>query len=170
MYITTRGEGVYRSDDGGMRWQNANMGLPKGIGAPPTAPIDSAVIHPTDANVVYVALEAKGVYKSIDGATTWERSNEGLPEPIFNRTQPWVLTIDQERPERLLFWASWPVNSSVIDSAFFISTNAGINWYRLNQFQGPARVFDVQFAPTRGTLALATSEKGVVGIPDLIQE
>src|SRR5581483_5680188 len=68
------GNGVYKSSDGGKTW--ANMGLKD------THHIPRIVIHPSNANIVYVAGQGhlwgpndeRGVFKTIDGGRTWQKS------------------------------------------------------------------------------------------------
>ena len=67
------GDGIYKSIDGGKTWKN--MGLKQSF------QIGEIVIHPTDANIVYVGAlgrlygnnEERGLYKTVDGGVTWER-------------------------------------------------------------------------------------------------
>lgn len=67
------GIGVYRSLDGGANWTH--------VGLRETAHISRIQIHPLDQNVVYVAAvgnlwaanEERGVFKTTDGGTTWEK-------------------------------------------------------------------------------------------------
>ena len=67
------GCGVYKSNDGGKSWQH--MGLTD------TYTIPRIVIHPRDADTVYVAASGhewtrnseRGVYKTIDGGKTWQK-------------------------------------------------------------------------------------------------
>ena len=66
------GGGVFKSSDGGLTW--SSKGLEK------TQAIGRIVIHPTDANIVYVAAlgaiwnanKERGLYKTIDGGQNWE--------------------------------------------------------------------------------------------------
>ena len=65
------GKGVYKSVDGGRNWKN--MGLAG------TDHIGRVVVHPKNADIVYVAAlgslyrknEDRGVYRSIDGGASW---------------------------------------------------------------------------------------------------
>ena len=66
------GNGVYKSTDGGKTWAN--------IGLKDTQHIASVVIHPRNADVVFVAAlghaygpnAERGVFRSVDGGKTWE--------------------------------------------------------------------------------------------------
>ncbi len=166
VYVTTRGHGVFRSDDGGRTWTEANTGLPKAIGAAPVAPIESAVLNPENPDVLYVAAEAMGIYKSTDGGTTWNRAGNGLPGRLPNRSQKWVLSIDPLQPERLLLWAHWPVNSEGTESAFFISDDGAGRWRKLAAGPYEGRVFDVRFTSGEAGMAAAVTEDGIVQIPN----
>ncbi len=67
------GDGVYKSTDGGRTWKN--MGLKNSF------QIGRIVIDPKDPNIVYVGAlgrlygpnEERGLYKTTDGGTTWDR-------------------------------------------------------------------------------------------------
>lgn len=69
----SRGDGVYKSTDGGKSW--TNMGLKESF------QIGKVVIHPKDANTVYVAAlgrlygpnAERGVFKTTDGGKTWTK-------------------------------------------------------------------------------------------------
>ncbi len=70
---TSHGDGVYRSTDAGKTWQH--MGLPR------SRAISRIRIHPTNPDLVYVAVqgapygetEDRGVYRSTDGVESWKR-------------------------------------------------------------------------------------------------
>ena len=162
LYITTRGEGVFRSDDGGRSWISMNSGLPKGIGAAPVAAIENAVLDPTDADVLYVAVEARGVFKTTNGGATWDEANMGLPGAIMHRTSPWIIEIDPLNPERLLVWASWPVHSERVESAFFLSEDMAESWRKIAGGPERGRVFSLQFVDAKVGLAVALTEDGVM--------
>lgn len=77
--------GMYRSDDGGRRWESIEEGLPSSFGFP-------AVAHPTDPDTLfllplnsdiggrYVPDGRAAVWRTRDGGRQWEALREGLPQ------------------------------------------------------------------------------------------
>lgn len=69
----SKGDGIYKSTDGGNTW--INMGLKS------SEHIGKIVIHPTNSDIVYVAAQGsvwkdggdRGLYKTMNGGKTWER-------------------------------------------------------------------------------------------------
>jgi len=95
LYAPNEERGVFRSRDGGRSWQkvlykDANVGAVE------------VVIDPTNANVVYAGLwntrrppwytyaptngPGGGIFKSIDGGSTWTQLTNGLPAEGIGRT------------------------------------------------------------------------------------
>jgi len=83
------GDGVYRSLDGGASWKN--MGLNK------SEHIGKILIDPQNSNVIWVAAQGplwasggdRGLYKSVDGGTTWDKvleisENTGVSDIAFD--------------------------------------------------------------------------------------
>jgi len=85
-FQTNNERGVFRSKDGGDNWEHV-LFLSDSTG------IVDLEFHPTESNVIYAAAwraERKpwtiisgvgedGIYKSLDGGTTWKEVGEGLP-------------------------------------------------------------------------------------------
>ncbi len=126
------GDGVYKSTDGGGTWKN--MGLKN---SEHTGMIS---IHPTDENTVYVAAYGplwspagdRGIYKTTDGGTTWERilyvsENTGFNEIHMDPRDPNTLYAAAHQRRRHVF--------TYIDggpeSAIYKSTDAGKTWRKL---------------------------------------
>ena len=67
------GFGILKSTDGGQSWRN--------IGLPESHHIGRIVVHPTNANIVYVAAlghlysenQERGLYRSTNGGGSWEQ-------------------------------------------------------------------------------------------------
>ncbi|TXH38504.1 MAG: exo-alpha-sialidase [Rhodospirillaceae bacterium] len=77
--------GMYRSEDGGRKWESIETGLPSSFGFP-------AAAHPRDAETVfllplngdiagrYVPDAKAAVWRSRDGGKNWQDLREGLPQ------------------------------------------------------------------------------------------
>ncbi|WP_109435270.1 glycosyl hydrolase [Aquimarina sp. AU119] len=126
------GDGVYRSEDGGLSWKN--MGLKN------SEHISKIIIHPEDSNVIWVAAQGplwkkggeRGLYKSVDGGKTWKKTL-GDDE--------WVgvteVVIDPRNPDQL-YAATWQRHRTVAaymgggpGSGLHRSVDGGETWEKL---------------------------------------
>ena len=98
---TSQGEGLWKSTDAGQTF--TFMGLPK------AGQIAKIQIHPTDPDLVYVAVQGqiwapnpeRGVYRSRDGGQSWQLVLEVNPD-----TGATDLTMDPTNP-RILYAGMW---------------------------------------------------------------
>lgn len=126
------GDGVYKTLDGGKTWKN--MGLKE------SRQIGMILIDPTNSNVVYVAAEGsawgsggdRGLYKTTDGGTKWEKVLEisehtGVNNIICDPRNTDVLyaTTEQRRRHVHTKIGGGP------ESAIYKSEDAGKNWRKL---------------------------------------
>ncbi len=128
------GIGIYKSTDAGKTWQN--MGLTN------TYTIGRIVIHPKNPDVVYVAAsghewtdnEERGVFKTTDGGTTWEKIFY-----ISERIGAWDLVMDPENTETLYvsMWnrirRAWSDPIPSPGDGIFKTTDGGRNWKQLSK-------------------------------------
>ncbi|NNJ81207.1 MAG: glycosyl hydrolase, partial [Flavobacteriaceae bacterium] len=132
--MTSYGDGVYKSNDGGKTWDH--MGLEA------TEQISRIVIHPTNPDIVYVAAQGKypsptterGVYKSTDGGFTWKKtlyvnSFAGASELSIDYNNPNVLYAALWHHQR----TPWKIISGGDGSGLYKSTDAGETWERLEK-------------------------------------
>jgi photosystem II stability/assembly factor-like uncharacterized protein len=132
--MTTHGDGVYRSDDGGKSWTH--------LGLPETHHISRIVIHPDDPDLVYVAAqgqlygpnEERGVYRTTDGGRNWEKllyvnDLTGASELSMDASNPKVLYAAMWHHQRL----PWQVVSGGPGSGLYKSTDGGDNWTELTE-------------------------------------
>ena len=132
--MTSHGDGVYKSLDGGKTWTHLK-------GLEQTRHIAAVRIHPTNPDIVYVAAQGaaygankeRGVYKSIDGGATWDNILY-----IDEDTGAADLSMDVNNPETLYagMWNHrrypWTVKSGP-HSSMHKSTDGGKTWKKLTK-------------------------------------
>lgn len=111
------GDGIYKSLDGGKTWKN--MGLKE------SERISDIIIHPTDSNTVWAAVQGplwtsggeRGLYKTTDGGKTWKQ----VLTPEDEWTGVTSLLIDPTNPNKL-YAATWSRQRTV---ATYVGTGPG---------------------------------------------
>lgn len=129
---STWGAGMFRSTDGGATWSR--------IGLTGTGSIARVVLHPTDANVAYVAATGnlwrpsaeRGVYRTTDAGATWTRvltvdTLTGAVELVMDPRNAQVLYAATYQRLRTAFG----FNGGGPGSALWKSTDGGTTWNRL---------------------------------------
>jgi photosystem II stability/assembly factor-like uncharacterized protein len=124
------GTGVFKSMDAGNTWRH--MGLTD------THHIGKVLVHPGNADVVYVAAlghfwsrnEQRGVFRTTDGGESWSKVLS-----ISDRTGAVDITMDPSDPQ-VLYAAAWQAvsgtsNESGEESGIYRSTDGGDTWSRL---------------------------------------
>ncbi len=128
------GDGVYKSTDAGKTWKN--------IGLRDSQAISKVVVHPKNADIVYVAAlghpwgpnTERGVFRTMDGGKTWEKV-------LFkdDKTGAVDIAMDPNNPTILFaaLWEGWrtpwSMNSGGPNSGLYKSTDSGATW---KQIQG----------------------------------
>jgi len=85
--------GVLKSVDSGASFASESVGLPDGF---QTARTGSVQVDPRRHNVLYVAFEGAGVFKSVDGGDSWTAINSGLDDlGVFG------IALDSDSPDIL---------------------------------------------------------------------
>jgi photosystem II stability/assembly factor-like uncharacterized protein len=150
-YSDVMGDGVYKSLDAGKTWQHA--------GLVETGRISRVLIHPTNANVIYVCAqgrltgpqEERGVFKSTDAGATWERvlfvdRNTGCSGLDLDKTDPNTLIAGTWQVEQ----HTWAQLSGGPGSGVYVTHDGGAKWTKAATGlpKSPLGKIDVAFAPS----------------------
>lgn len=118
--------GMYRSDDGGRRWESIEAGLPSSFGFP-------AATHPRDPGTLYL-LPLNGdtagrfvpdaraaVWRTRDGGTSWTALRNGLPQQnVYFGVLRQALATDRHDPAGVYFGTS--------SGELYASADEGESW------------------------------------------
>lgn len=119
-------QGVYRSRDGGLVWEEITEGLPSTFGFPIGA-------HPREADTIwtfplngdskgrYPVGAAAAVWRSRDGGQGWEAMRDGLPqEACFFTVLRQAMSVDRRTPAGVYFGTN--------SGSVFASADEGATW------------------------------------------
>lgn len=127
------GDGVYKSIDGGKKWEN--MGLKK------SEHIGKILIDPRNSDVIYVAAIGplwseggdRGVFKTTDGGETWNNVltidvHTGVNDIVMDPRNPDVIYASafQRRRHVFTYLGGGP------GSGMYKTTDGGANWEKIN--------------------------------------
>ena len=132
---STYGDGMYKSTDQGRSWTH--------IGLAASRQISAVRVHPSNPDVVYVAVQGdrwkgttdRGIYRTTDGGKSWTQALKG--ENAFSGASD--LSMDATNP-RILYAAMWDhqrtpwmVRSGGAGSGIWKSVDGGDTWKRAQE-------------------------------------
>jgi len=127
--MTSMGDGVYKSTDGGKSWKHMGLDF--------TRHISDVIIHPTNPDIIFVAAQGaqygpssdRGVYKSINGGDSWEKvlyidSNTGASSLSMDMKNPLILYAAMWQHRRY----PWTMESGGEKSGLYKTADGGTTW------------------------------------------
>ncbi len=129
---TSHGDGMYKSTDAGATWTH--------VGLSEAGQIARVIVHPTNPDLVYVAVqgqiwgpsEERGVYRSRDGGKSWEAVLQ-----VDDETGATDLSMDASNP-RIIYAAMWEhgrkpwfIKSGGTAGGIFKTSDGGDTWQKL---------------------------------------
>ena len=169
----SHGDGVWKSTDAGRTWTLKGLADSKHVG--------DIVVHPTNPDLVYVGVlghvysahDTRGVYRSRDGGTNWQRvlfrnDSTGVVDLVMDPNNPNVLYAG--------FWQAyrrpWMLVSGGAGSGMFKTTDGGDTWTEITRNTGlPAGIWgdigiSVSGANSNRVYAIIEAREGGVYVSD----
>ena len=132
--MTSMGDGVYKSTNAGKTWKH--------IGLDETRHISDVIIHPTNPDIIFITAQGaqygpttqRGVYRSINGGTSWEKvlyvdENTGASSLSMDMNNPLILYAAMWQHRRY----PWTMESGGPSSGIYKSTDGGSTWKQLKE-------------------------------------
>lgn len=130
------GTGIYHSADGGKTWENKGLADSHHIGKIILNPSDKKIVLVASAGHLYTPNKERGVFKTIDGGTTWKQT-------LFIDETTSVIDMFVDPNNASIIYAiawhrerkAWNFVEGGKSSGIYKSTNGGDTW---NLISGPA--------------------------------
>jgi photosystem II stability/assembly factor-like uncharacterized protein len=132
--MTSMGDGVYKSVDAGKTWLH--------IGLDNVRHISDVIIHPKNPDIIYISAQGaqygssneRGVYRSLDGGTTWKKvlsvnTITGASSLSMDMNNPRILYASMWQHQRF----PWTMTSGGAGSGLYKTTDSGDTWIKLTE-------------------------------------
>ncbi len=131
--MTSHGDGVYRSTDGGKTWTHLGLENTRHIARIRVDSRNPDRVYVAAQGAAYGESEDRGIYRTIDGGDTWQQVLYVSPSASASE-----LAMDPTNPRILYagFWDHvrypWQVRSGGTGSGLWKSTDGGDTWEAIN--------------------------------------
>ena len=140
--------GVWKSTDGGEHWNKISTIDDGAVGGPSDgvgAMINDIGFAAGSSSILYACSDRLGVYKSVDGGSSWTKINHGLPNK-----EAWSIALHPTNPD--ILWVSMGAGGGV-----YKSTDGGASWKSSSK-----GLIDLMESTVFRTIAVAKSDPNYV--------
>ncbi len=113
--------GIYASANRGTQWTRRIAGLANMV-------VTAIAVNPKNPTTVYAGTEYNGMYRSLDGGTTWAKINTGLPGGFtgnqYSLSGVSVIILDPTHPKTVYIGTGWNNTASI-----YKSIDGGTTWH-----------------------------------------
>ena len=144
----TRPAELFRSLDGGVRWERLSLGNATECEFINTPRVTSIHFDPNDRDTIWVTIEIDAIYRSRDAGDSWERLGSGL---LTDDTHN-IVIVDEAGPRRILVST---------EEGLHRSDDGGLTYYPVPVPQAPWPYFRVMAAKAdrSGVVFLSVGDK-----------
>ncbi|MEO8034274.1 MAG: IPT/TIG domain-containing protein [Acidobacteriota bacterium] len=140
---------IVKSIDGGASWTNIPIAA--------VGPVYSLAIDPTNTNIIYATSRDYGVFKSLNGGTTWAAYNAGLTGvangvTVVSGAGFNSILVDPQNPNILHLGAG---------NGYWYSLDAGMRWTAANDGFGASAPYIYALAMTPAGRLIAATNNGL---------
>ena len=146
---------VLKSTDKGKTWSFTGLNHFFGSNENYRAFGECIAVDPANSNIIMVATSDDGLYKSIDGAVTWQKANSP-GEFVKNKVFPRIIVFDEGTEVN---GVTQRIYCGVIGRGIYVSNDAGNSWTIIpNSPKNPVRVE----MSDDDTIAVGTTDVGLL--------
>lgn len=132
-----RGDGIYRSKDGGRSWQHCGLPESHHVGRIIVSPRDEDLVYCAALGHLYGPNSERGVYRSFDGGESWELvlsrdENTGAVDLAFDPANPLTIFATLWQVRR----TPWSLSSGGSGSGLFVTHDGGDSWTEITSNEG----------------------------------
>ncbi len=157
-FLGATGGGVWKSDDYGTTWKNVSDGFFE------TPSIGAIEVAPERSNIVYVGtgsdglrsnvISGKGVYKSVNGGTSWEHIG------LRNTGQIGAVEIDRKDPNTVYVAAIGNAFKNNKERGIYKTEDGGASWKQILFISEETGFSDLEIHPKKNDVLYAAAWKG----------